>query len=190
MRQKLVHHDGDSKNVRTPFDEAIKQILQHLIETRKSYSITGLAREIGLHRNTVQKSIELLDILEKKWLDDYRISLQEVDNKRFIRIERRTGLLSYPEELQKLIITGKYYPTYSEEEYLLVFLYLRHATTSNKSILLPNRGKHNEEMITKLVKQGQMKENKEGRLYLTDEGVIVAKGALKIYPSLADANTI
>jgi DNA-binding transcriptional regulator YhcF (GntR family) len=185
MSQKLVHGDDDSVT-RTSFYDAIMKIMKLLSENQKSYSIASLARESKIHRRTIQKSIELLENLEGEYLENFRIKLQKVDNKKIIALERRTGLLSYPEEVQKFIIKSKYFPLPSEETYMLVHLYLRNAKSSKDAIEIKG-GKYSEKIINKLLKQGQLIKtttDKENRLYLSAEGIVVAKGALQIYPEL------
>jgi predicted transcriptional regulator len=178
MSQRLVHDDASP---RTPLDEAIKQILKLLVENEKSFSITGLARESGLHRKTVQKCIELLVVLEDKWLEDYKLKLHEVDNRKLVALERRIGLLSYPEEVQRFIIKAKYFPMPSEETYLMIYLYLKDATSPEKALSLKEN-----EIVKKLIKQEKIKKKKEKKetYYLSDEGITIAKGALQIYPDL------
>lgn len=167
------------QTTRTPLDEAVKEIFKLLVESEKSYSMTSLARESHLHRKTVQKSIELLSTLEK-YLEDYRLTLREVDNRKIITLERRVGLLSYPEEVQKFIIKSKYFPMPSEETYVMLHLYLRDAISREKAV--PLEGKENE--MKKLIKQEKINQKGATKYYLSDEGITIAKGALKIYPEL------
>ena len=174
MIQKLAH------STRTPLDEAIKEIFKLLSESDRPYSVTSLARESGIHRKTIEKSIDLIDILQEKWLGDHRLRLHRVDNRKFIQLERRYGLLSYPDELQKFIIKAKYFPMPSEETYIMLNLYLREATSREKAI--PLKGRENE--IKKLIEQEKINRKAARKYYLSDEGITIAKGALRIYPDL------
>ena len=174
MKQKLVDYP-DSIN-RTPFYEACEIIFKTLVEQQKPYSITGLARESRLHRKTVEKCINLLWNLEQNWLENYRLRLQSIDNNRkLIALERRTGLLSYPEDIQKLIIKAEHFPLPSQEAYVLVNLYLNNAVSSDNAIRLIERQEEKREILKKLLKQGQIKEKENSYFYLTDEGITVAK---------------
>jgi hypothetical protein len=153
-------------------------ILKRLTERQKLYSMTRLAKESKLHRNTVEKCIELFLNLEKLGLEDYRIKRESVDNKKIIFLERRTGLLSFPEDIQNLIIKLRYYPVPSEEGTILVHLFINNAISPTNALKLGNNEKFN-----KLIDQGQIKRSRNG-IYLSDEGIIVAKGILKIFPDL------
>jgi DNA-binding transcriptional regulator YhcF (GntR family) len=180
MSQKLINEKTDNSS-RTSLDEACESIIKFLLKEQKLYSITGLARDLKLHRNTVEKCIQLLIRMEELALDEYRLKLNTVDNKKIIALEKRIGLLSYPQEIQNLIIKKNYFPDPSSETSLLVDLYLKGAISFRKGIKIE---KKNDEIINKLVKQGQVKISKTGMIWLTDEGIIVAKGTLKIYPEL------
>ena len=179
MSQKLVHNGGDS-STRTSFDVACMILLKLLAENQRSYSITGLANETKLHRKTVEKCINLLETIENKWLEYYRLKSQNVDKKRIVALERRNGLLSYPDEVQKLILRVNHFPRPSEEVYTLLHLYLKEATIPEKALSINGK----DEIIKKLLKQGQIKKADKEALYLSEEGIIVAKGALKIFPDL------
>jgi Mn-dependent DtxR family transcriptional regulator len=174
MKQKLLESN------RTPLDEACEQIIRRLSEEQKPYSITGLAKESQLHRKTVEKAINLLVNLEQKGLDNFRLKVLTVDNRKIITLESRTGLLSYPEDIQRLIIKARHFPFPTEEAYTLLYLYLNDAISPKSA--LPMEGK--KEMLRKLLTQGQIKEKNESHYYLTEEGIIIAKGTLRIFPDL------
>src|SRR5215207_1581743 len=185
VEQKLINNfdnkDKETSSTRTPFDEACETIMKILAEKQKVYSITSLAKEVKLHRNTVEKCIDLLLKLEKNGLENYRLKLENVDNKKIIMIQRRTGLLSYPEDIQRLIIKAKYFPLPSPEGYVLLHLYLKNATTLKDAIKIES---DKEKTINRLIKQGQIKKSRKGLIFLSDEGIIVAKGTLDIFPDL------
>jgi DNA-binding transcriptional regulator YhcF (GntR family) len=173
MNQKLL------ESSRTSLDEACGEIIRRLSEQQKPYSITSLAKESQLHRKTVEKAIKLL-LTEQEWLDNYRLKLLTVDNRKIITLESRTGLLSYPEDIQRLIIKARHFPMPTPEVYPLVYLYLNDAISLEKAISV--KGKN--EVLQKLLRQGQIREQKKSRYYLTEEGIIVAKGTLRIFPEL------
>jgi predicted transcriptional regulator len=174
MEQKLL----ESK--RTPLDEACELIIKRLSEEPKPYSITSLARESQLHRKTVEKAINLLVMLGEKWLDNYRLKLLTVDNRKIVTLESRTGLLSYPEDIQRLIVRARDFPMPTPEVYLILNLYLYGAISPERAI--PVKGKN--EILRKLLKQGQIEKQEKSKYYLTEEGIIVAKGALWVFPDL------
>jgi DNA-binding transcriptional regulator YhcF (GntR family) len=171
----------DNSSSRTSLDYACKNIFEQLIKEQKYYSVTSLARELKLHRNTVEKCIEMLLVLEKMGLEQYKINLQTVDNKKIIGLEKRTGLLSYPKDIQNLIIRARHFPLPSDESYVLVNLYLKEAKTSKQGVKL-----NKDKTVEKLIKQGQIKESRNGSLYLSDEGIIIAEGTLDMFPNLKD----
>jgi len=167
---------------RTSFAQACLSIMKSLEEEQqKPRSISGLARDVELHRKTVEKCIELLSELEKNWFDIYRLKLQEIDDRRkIVSLERRTGLLSYPEDIQNLIIRTKHYGTPSKETYVIINLYFKDATTKEKA----TSSLDEDETVSKLVKQGQVMKTERGRFYLSKEGITIAKGAMRVYPEL------
>ncbi|MGH9879278.1 MAG: hypothetical protein ACRD5H_16735 [Nitrososphaerales archaeon] len=95
-----------------------------------------------------------------------------------MKLEPRVGMLSLPEKTQRLIIRTLYYPEPSEEGYLLVHLYLRKATDPRRAVRMPKT-----KPMQKLIRQGQILESSKG-IYLSSEGITVAKGSLTIYPEL------
>jgi len=66
-------------------------------------------------------------------------------------------------------------------DWILVYAYRREAGSPEKAVEMEKS-----ELVTKLLKQGQLGETSVGRVFLTDEGKIVAEGALKLYPELKD----
>lgn len=96
------------------------------------------------------------------------------------KLEPRVGMLSLPEKTQRLIIRTLYYPEPSEEVYLLVHLYHRKAVDARHAIGMPKT-----KPVQKLIKSGQIIEStRNSGIYLSSEGMKVAKGALTIYPAL------
>jgi len=163
---------------RTSFPDAVRTLLD-VLEKRESFSISGLSREAGLNRRTVEKALELLLDIQKHFLEN-KLDVIEMNRLKLIQLSARSGLLGLPENLQKLIIRTVYYPTPSMEQEILTHLYLRGAFLPENAVLLTKSG-----VIQKLIRQGQILEN-EGKFYLSDEGRIVAEGTLKLYPELKD----
>lgn len=105
-------------------------------------------------------------------------------NHKLIALERRTGFLSYPEDIQRLILKAEHFPMPSQEAYLLLFLYLNNAISLKNAIQRIGLREEKRETLKKLLKQGQIKEKEESYFYLTDEGITIAKGTLGIFPDL------
>ena len=165
---------------RTSFPEAVKTVLEAL-ETERSSSVTKLSRKTGLNRRTVEKSLKLLLEIQPHF-QTIKLSSVESDWRRLVEVKPKTGLLDLPEHVQKLIIRTMYYPNPSEEEIVLIHLLLNDALSTEKA--LPLNKTH---AVHKLVEQGQILEEND-KMYLSDEGEIVAQGALKIYPELSEIN--
>lgn len=165
---------------RTSFPEAVKKVLEAL-KKEKSLSVNALSRETGLNRRTVEKALKLLlDI--QPYFQEIKLSSVQSDWRKLVAVSERTGLLELPENVQRLIIRTMYYPNPSEEEIVLIHLLLSEAFSPEKSLSL-----RKDQTIQKLVDQGQVLEGNK-KLYLSDEGKIVAQGALKIYPELLELN--
>lgn len=166
---------------RTSCPDAVKIVLDTLTHAQIPYSISHLSKETGLNRRTVKKTLDIL-LETQKSLKEKNLDITKIGQTTVIQLTERGGLLNLPEDLQKLIIRTAYYPTPSREEEILVYLSRQkafsaeNATELNQSIL-----------VKKLVEQGQLIEvAKEGKpaYYLSDEGQIVSRGALKLYPEL------
>jgi DNA-binding transcriptional regulator YhcF (GntR family) len=181
VKQQLIK---ETSNSRTSLDYACENIFKQLIKNQKFYSVTGLSKELKLHRNTIEKCIEMLLSLEKIGLNEYTLTLQTIDNKKIIGLEKRAGLLSYPKDIQNLIIKARHFPLPSDEGYILINLYLQNAKTSKTAVKI-----NKNEKIDRLIIQGQIKELKNGLLYLSDEGINIAEGALDIFPELKQQKT-
>ncbi|NWG09172.1 MAG: hypothetical protein HXX80_02480 [Nitrososphaerales archaeon] len=179
MVTRLVAAPEKRSPERTPFPEAIRKILDALSGSEENSTITSLSLSTGLNRRTVEKALEV--ILEaQRVLERKKLSIGKLNRIKMLRMEEKSGLLSLPDNLQKLIIRSAYFPTPSREEEIIVHLYLRGALSRGRAISLEKS-----ELVKKLVKQGQLAED-QGKIYLTEEGVTVAKGALDLYPELKE----
>lgn len=163
---------------RTSFPDAMTRVLNAL-EKGDSFTISNLSREAKLNRKTVEKVVDVLEDVQKH-CSEKRIEILQINNMKIIRLTERTGLLGLPESLQRLIIKTAYYPTPSREEEILVHVYLKDAKTPEKAMPLEKT-----EIVKKLLKQGQLLETEKG-IYLSEEGEIVTRGALKLYPELLE----
>jgi predicted transcriptional regulator len=169
---------------RKSFSEAVRIVLDTL-KTGEPYSISRLSREAGLNRRTVEKALEILEETQKYFLEK-KLDITKLGQARLVQLSERAGLLNLPEDLQRLIIRTAYYPTPSREEEILVHLYREKAFSPESAIALSKST-----LIQKLLKQGQLLEASSGNMraqYLSDEGKIVAEGALKLYPELKTYN--
>lgn len=164
---------------RTSFPNAVKTILEKLKEG-KAYSISHLAEETNLNRRTVEKALELLTDIQKSFMKN-NLDIVGMKRGKIVQLTDRRQLLGLTEELQKLIIRTNYFPTPSREEEILVFLFLKHACSPENAVSIQESG-----LVEKLLEQGQILESSGGLIYLSDEGQIVAKGALKLYPELKE----
>jgi hypothetical protein len=166
---------------RTSLREAVKTVMD-IMETKKGpLSVSALSQETGLNRRTVEKVLGLLMDTQDYFLRK-SLRLVEMNHAKLVEINERSGLLGLPENIQRLIVRAAYYPSPSKEEMILVHLCLREATSPEKAVAFKK-----DAVIRKLVKQGQLLEvERTLRFYLSDEGKIVAHGALKLYPELEE----
>lgn len=175
QKQELAIRRGEG--TRTPLTEACGIILRALKRTGKPVTISELVRMTELNRKTVEKCAEFLQFVQKE-LERNKVVLNEMNNLKLMKLEPRVGMLSLPEKTQRLIIRTLYYPAPSEEAYLLAHLYLRKAVDPEHAVRMPKT-----KPMQKLIRQGQILESRKG-IYLSQEGITVAKGSLTIYPEL------
>jgi len=176
QKQELTSEKREA-SARTTLTDACRRILQCLKEAGKPVTVSELVRMTELNRKTVDKCAEFLQAIQKE-LERNKIVLNKMDHLKLIKLEPRVGMLSLPEKTQRLIIRTLYYPEPSEEVYLLVNLYLRKALDMGHAGSMPKT-----KFLQKLIRQGQILESRKG-IYLSPEGIKVAKGALAIYPEL------
>lgn len=163
---------------RTSFPEATKTVLKTIGKEEDSLTVSRLIQSTGLDRRTVEKVIET--ILEtQKVLTNTKIKMEKVNNMRVLRLEDKSGMLSLPDPIQKLMIRSLYFPSTSREEELLANLYMRNATSKKNALKLDDV-----KLVNRLLKQGQILSTAGRKFYLSKEGIMVAKGALDIYPEL------
>ncbi|MGA2309408.1 MAG: hypothetical protein ABSG57_07670 [Candidatus Bathyarchaeia archaeon] len=163
---------------RTSFPEAVKTVLDTM-EKKRTLSVNALSHETGLNRRTVEKTLRLLLDVQPYFLHR-SLRLVEMNHSKLIEINEKSGLLDLPENIQNLIIRTVYYPNPSKEETILTHILLKEAFSPEKAISLEK-----DATVRKLVKQGQVLEER-ALFYLSDEGKIVAEGALKLYPELKE----
>ncbi len=168
------------QTTRTSFPDAVK-IVMDTLKKERSLSVNALSKKTGLNRRTVEKCLKLLLEIQSNF-QGISLGSVESDWRKLVEVKERTGLLGLPENVQRLIIRTIYYPNPSEEEIVLIHLLLNEAVSPEKAVSL---GKSR--ATQKLVEQGQISQT-NGKLYLSDEGKIVAQGALQVYPELNEIN--
>lgn len=173
MPQKINRSES-----RTDFPTAVQKILK-VLEKGEPYTLNKLAQETGLNFRTVKKVLEFLEaqtsFLEDKVLEVYSPG----ENLTVIRLKEKTGLAMYPEHIQHLIIRTTYYPTTSREEEILAYLLMQSATSEEGAVSIPES-----KILQELIEVEHVAKTKNARYYLTSDGQIIAKGALKLYPEL------
>jgi hypothetical protein len=167
------------KTERKSFPEAVRTLLGTM-EKGSTFSLSDLSRQAGLNRRTVEKALGLLTVAQN-YLQENKLEVTNVAHTKVVRFSKRSGLLGLPEELQRLIIKTAYYPSPSREEEILVYAYRREAVSPEKAVEMEESA-----LVKKLLEQGQFGKTSKGNVFLTDEGKIVAEGALKLYPELKD----
>ncbi|WGM90354.1 MAG: hypothetical protein IAX21_01470 [Candidatus Bathyarchaeota archaeon] len=167
--------------VRTSCQDAVKIVLDTLSRAKSPYSISNLSKQTGLNRRTVKKTLDILMETQEN-LKEKNLEITKIGQTTVITLNERGGLLNLPEELQNLILKTAYYPTPSREEEILVYLYLQGSLSAEKAVEL-----NKSLLVEKLVKQGQLVETKKDdklTYYLSEEGQIISRGSLKLYPEL------
>ena len=94
------------------------------------------------------------------------------------------GLLDLPDDAQRLIIR-EYFPTPSEEDYVLVNLLLQQAETPKRAVKLELTP-----IVMLLLKQENIAKVSAGKFYLTEVGGTIARGVLSLYPELLNNDPI
>jgi len=177
-RNKSIKDDSKML-VRTSFPEATLRILDTLTSKENMYTISSLGSETKLNRKTVEKAVGLLAEIQKR-LEGLHLEIENLNRMKAIRL-KRIGMLDLPEDTQRRILRSAYFPEPTEELKVIANLYLRGAVSPEKAISLNQTS-----LLKKFVRQGQVI-RKERKFYLSDEGIIVAKGSLDIYPELERA---
>ena len=163
---------------RTSFPDATIKVLD-VLDKGDGFTITGLSRETNLNRRTVEKVINVLERVQTHF-SEKQIKISKINRMKTVQLTEKTGLLGFPEDIQKLIIRTTYYPAPSREEEILVHVFLKEATIPEKAVILEKTT-----LVNQLLEQGNLLETEKG-IYLSDIGETIARGALKLYPELAD----
>lgn len=162
---------------RTDFPTAVTKALK-ILKSGESYTQNKLAQKTDLNARTIQKVLSLLGEVQSV-LKEKEIDISELDNIKIIRMKEKNGLASLPDSLQKMIIKTLYYPTTSREEEILAHLLIKNAIDKRSAVSL-SEGK----ILKKLEKAEQIAKTENGKYFLTDIGLVVAKGATELYSEL------
>jgi len=164
---------------RTPLDEALRRILEKLERKDRVFTESSLGQEARLNRRTVEKVLEMLTLAQSTF-ERAKLMVKETRQAKLVTLEPKSGILGLPEQIQRLIIRTVFFPEPDEQQRTLVHLYIRGAVSKQTAVSLDKSS-----TIEKLLKQGQVVEENQ-RFHLSDEGIIVAKGSLDLYPELKD----
>lgn len=162
---------------RTDFVTAVEKTLETL-KSGESFTQNKLAQKTELNFRTLQKVLVHLGEVQLI-LQDKVIDISDLDSVKIVRMKERVGLTSFPDNIQKMIIKTLYYPTSSREEEILVHLLIRKAISKNSAIPLLE-----DSILKELLEIEYVAKTKSASYYLTSDGALVAKGALKLYPEL------
>ena len=127
---------------------------------------------------TVWKAISLINDTQKHLLENNIVLDLKKDGNRYLITTRQINLLSLPVEKRVRYIRQKYFPQPELEDILLIELYHRNAVKKENAIRLK------EDKITKKLLAEEKINKIEERTYLTKDGVMVAKGLIKLYPEI------
>ena len=162
---------------RTDFVSATLQIMK-IIQNGDEYTLNKISEKTALNFRTVQKALKLLEECQKQ-LETKKINITHLKNATRIQMKSKVGITSMPIHVQKMLIRTSYYPTPDRDEELLVYL-LQHGATEPISAIQMKHGKILDELITAeyVIKKGR-------KYFLSEMGTIAAKGAISLYPELA-----
>lgn len=161
---------------RTDLASATIQVIK-AIQNGDEYTLNKLSDKTELNFRTVQKILRLLEECQKQ-LETKKISITHLNNSTHIQMKPKSGMTSMPLPIQKMLVRTTYYPTPNREQELLAYLLQKNATSVATAIEM-NPGKILSEMV-----DAQHIKKKGEKYYLTEIGIVVAKGSLSMYPEL------
>ena len=148
---------------------AIEKIEKSLVETKRPVSISRLAKKTGLHYTTVRRYVTLLEAVKKM----PEIEIIRGEGTTLVRTEKDFSKLSSTE---RTAMIKSYFPELSVEEKVLIKLLERDSISESGAISIKK-----DKIIKSLSKAGIIKETKDGKIYLSDVGYKMAKGAKDVY---------
>lgn len=164
--------------VRTDLATATLQVME-TIQDGNEYTLNMISEKTSLNFRTVQKSLRLIEEFQKGF-ELKKLNIVHLKNATRIQMTPKSGLTSMPINVQKMLIRTSYYPTPSREEEVLVYLSQKGAIDVKSGIGMES-SKILEELVNAehIIKKGK-------KFYLSDMGVITAKGAVSLYPELLE----
>ena len=170
-------------NTRTDFPTAVQKTLK-VLKTGESFTQNKLAEKTALNFRTIQKILlHIQDV--QSYLKDNEMDISESSNYKLIRMKEKSGLASFPENIQKMIIKTVYCPTISNDEEVLVHLLLNNATNYDYSITM-----NLDHVLKQLIDAEFIVPTKNGRYYLSEDGKTIATGALELYPEIQKIHAV
>jgi len=148
---------------------AIEKIEKTLVKTQKPVSISKLAKKTGLHYTTVRRYVTLLESVKKM----PEIEVIRGEGTTLVRTEKDFSKLSPTERMS---VIKSYFPELSAEEKLLIRLLGKSAISETTAVKLKG-----DRIIKSLLKVEVIRETEDGKVYLSDMGYKMAKGAKDIY---------
>ncbi len=170
---------------RTDFPSAVQKILE-ILKTGESFTQNRLAEKTDLNFRTVQKILLHIQNIQQ-YLKDNKVDVFESESYKLITMKEKSGLSSFPENIQKMIIKTVYYPTISNEEEILVYLFLNKAVDSQYAIMM-----NLDSTVQRLIDAEYVMPIHDDKYYLTEDGQTIAIGALELYPEIKNisANSV
>lgn len=154
-----------------PHDQLeVIQKIEKTLESGRPMSLHRVSKVTGLHYTTVRRYVNLLDSVQKM----PTIEVIRGDKTTLVRLRTRKLSLLSEEEQNKII--KSYLPKLEEDTKILITLMDKRIVSQKSAVKLKRT-----RMIKKLIKQGQLKETGDGRIFLTELGRRIASGAKKIY---------
>ncbi len=161
---------------RTDLTSATIEIMK-TIANGKPYTLNKLSEKTELNFRTVQKAVVLIEEFQKQF-ESKKINITYLGNSTHIQMKSKNGITSMPIHVQKMLMRTTYYPTPDRNEEVLVYLLQNHATIPSSAIHM-NSNVILDELVSAeyVIKKGK-------KYYLSEMGIITAKGAISLYPEL------
>jgi len=166
---------------RTSLDKAV-EILLDKVPLDRPITPHELQELSNLSWHTILKSAQIIVGIQNRLLkENIALDLRK-ERGRYVISMRRQSLLSLPVEERLRYVRARYFPEPDTQDYLLAELYRLGAAVPEKAIPL-----RRDSLLEELLAQETLAETENGRIYLTKEGAIIAKGILKMYPELRES---
>lgn len=165
---------------RTSLPDAVKIILETIQKSKGPLTVNDIVRETHLNPRTVRKSISVLEQVHDVFSKENMV-VSRTSAGIFLTMEpRQIGLLSLPEDVQKMLIRTKYFPQPSREQEILLFLYMKQAFDPESATFLDGT----QQIVKDLLESENIATADSSKMYLTEIGKTVAEGTLEIYPEI------